>query len=863
VILRPKVAAGLLAGALACASSAWALDPGKAISQYNQKAWTTVEGLPQASVQAIAQTRDGYLWLGTRAGLVRFNGQGFTVFDPANTTGIGGRIVTSLLAGSAGALWIGTDGKGITRYGDGAFLTLGPAQGLESVSGNALHEDRSGALWFGTWTGLYRFDGRTAATRLGTKEGLPHNSVFAFASDERGTVWAATTGGLAELRDGRVTSVRRDLAGLPQCLARDHRGDLWIGTVAGLDRIDGSGKITHFTTRDGLLADYVTALAEDRDGNLWIGTEGGLNRLSGGRFEAYSVTDGLPGNAVASLLEDREGNLWVGLRGSGLVRLREGSVTTYTRGAGLSQDDVTCVFQSSDRSLWIGTTHGLTRYRDGRFRVFTRRDGLPNDSILGIGEDRRLGLVVATYTDTRKLSVFRGDRFEPFQPLTLEGTMATVVLDDRAGALWVGTLGGGLFRARGGSVEHFTFPSDGQHVIYGALEDSKGTLWFATPNGLKRYRDGSFTNIEIYRQDAANLGVLHSIHEDRDGNLWIATRDRGVCRLRDGGTARCYSRAEGLFDDTVYQILEDDADRLWLSTPRGIAMVARKDFDALDSGALGTLPSRSFGVADGMMTAECRGTRWPAGWKADDGRLWFPTTKGVVVVDPRRLEKEGAPPPVVVEGVRVDGRLLGRGASLSAPPGRGEVEVSYAGLSYGTPERTRFRHRLEGFDPDWIEARGRRVAHYTNIPPGRYVFRVTAASGDGPWNEAVASFQLRLAPHFYQTPAWYALIAVASGLLFFTGYRWRVRQLRARAEELSRNVKEAVASVRVLRGLLPICASCKRVRSDKGYWEQIEAYLRSHSEAEFTHGICPDCLREQYPQYADRVLAARKPQPPN
>jgi hypothetical protein len=230
----------------------------------------------------------------------------------------------------------------------------------------------------------------------------------------------------------------------------------------------------------------------------------------------------------------------------------------------------------------------------------------------------------------------------------------------------------------------------------------------------------------------------------------------------------------------------------------------------------------------------------------------------VVVVDPRHLLTEQRPPPVVIEGVRVDGRLMGSEGQLKAPPGRGDIEVLYAGLSYRAPEKLRFRYQLEGFDPGWIDAGRRRAARYTNIPPGAYTFRVSTARDDGPWSEADASFRLRLAPHFYQTRAWYAALALACGLVFFGGYRWRVQQLRARADELARKVQEALANVKVLRGLLPICASCKRVRSDKGYWEQIEAYVRTRSEAEFTHGICPDCLRAQYPDLADRVLAAGK-----
>ncbi len=517
-----------------------------------------------------------------------------------------------------------------------------------------------------------------------------------------------------------------------------------MGSAAGLDRIDGR-QARHFTTSDGLLANFVTALAEDRHGSIWVGTEGGLNRWSAGRFDGYSAADGLPGNAVASLMEDREGSLWVGLRGSGLVRFREGRLTTYTRREGLAGDNVTCVFQSSDGSLWFGTTHGLTRLQEGRFRLFTRRDGLLNESITGIGEAPGIGVLVASYAT--RLSVFREGRFAALPGLTIASTIPSVIYPDRSGALWVGTLGAGLYRLSGARADRYPFAdSAGRYVIYAAHEDAQGVLWFATPNGVVRYERGRFTNVEVYRQ-GQNLGVTFALHGDAEGNLWVATRDRGLCRIRDGVTRSCYGRGQGLLDDTVLSVLEDERGRLFLGTPRGICVVARRDLDAFDRREVRRIPALSLGVQDGMMTAECAGTRWPAAWKAKDGRIWFPTANGVVVADPGAIGavSRGAAR-AASSGSRSTACSQAHTGPVSAPPGRGEIEIAYAGLAFRAPELVRFRYRLDGFDRDWVDAGARRVARYTNIAPGRYRFRVTASLEGGAWNEREASDPDRAGP---------------------------------------------------------------------------------------------------------------------
>ncbi|MFN8092778.1 MAG: two-component regulator propeller domain-containing protein [Vicinamibacteria bacterium] len=862
---RPSAARarpGRTLAALVCAATAWAaaprasaLDPAVGLSQYGRDAWTTVQGLPQSTVTAVAQTPDGYLWLGTHDGLVRFDGVAFTVYTPKTAPGLLGRHITALRGAADGSLWVGTDGKGLTRYRRGAFETLGPDPQLTGTSGNSLYVDPSGTLWAGTWTGALSYAGGRA-TWYRVAQGLPHDAVFAVAGDGRGLVLVATGQGIVQVRDGRVQPYPA-AAGIlePQCLLVDRRGVVWVGSASGLDRIE-NGRRRSITTADGLLANFVSAILEDRDGGVWIATEAGLNRWTAGRIESFTSAEGLPGDAVTSLFEDREGNVWAGLRGSGLVRFRDGEVATYGRRSGLSENDVTCIFQSSDGSMWFGTTRGLTRWKDGEYRVFTRRDGLLNDSITGLGEDPSLGVLVGTYD--KRVNVVRDGRVGVLPGLLIDSTVVSAFARGADGALWVGTRGAGVYRVRDGRAEHFAFAnSSGRYVIYDIAVDSRGVAWFATPNGLLRHEKDAFSFVDVYDQHE-NRGVAFGLHVARDGAVWVATRDRGVCRVADGGGSRCFGEAEGLPSDTVFGVLEDDASRLYLGTPHGVAVVGRKDLEALAPGEPVRPPALLLGVEHGMATAETQGLHAPSAWRAADGRLWFATVRGAVAVDPRRVGAPPPPPPVLLESVSVDGRSFAAGGPVSAGPGRGAIDIRYTALAFRAPETIRFRYRLEGFDPDWIDAGARRVARYTNIPPGSYSFRVTAAQGDGPWNEGAAVVALSIAPHFYQTRWWAALVVLFAVALGALAVSWRVRTLRRRTVELQEKVAEAVANVKVLSGLLPICSSCKRIRSDEGYWHQIEAYIREHSEADFTHGVCPECMVKLFPNVADKVLARRR-----
>jgi ligand-binding sensor domain-containing protein/signal transduction histidine kinase len=762
-----------------------ALDPAKAIARYSHAVWQDRDGLPENTIQAIVQTRDGYLWLGTEVGLARFDGARFTVFDKQNTPGLKNSNVTALLEARDGALWIGTRGGGVTRLAGGAFTTWTEAEGLADNSVRALGEDRQGGVWVGTNDGLSRFAGGKL-TNFGVAEGLPADGIRAVLCDRRGRLWVGTTSGLARLEGGRfVAYAARD--GMPAAIVRalceDISGAVWVGMQeAGLARF-ADGRLQTFTTRDGLPSDSVRSLFADRDGGVWVGTfGGGLGRYSGGRFDRFTSAQGLGSDIVRSLYEDREGSVWAGTEGGGVSRFTLGKATTWTTRDGLSHDFIRAVRQDAGGALWVGTEGGgINILRDGRVTTLTTRDGLLSDFVASVCEDSRGRVWVGTMGG---LHCFEGGRLTRRYTRRdgLPGQIVYAVTESRDGGLWLGTPSG-LARLGAGGMETFTLRDGLPHANVRALfEDRAGRLWIATrERGLAR-RDGD--RIAPVLSPAMPPGVhVTSFHEDADGVLWLGSNN-GLLRFENGTFVSLTTR-DGLFHDNILQVLEDRHGNLWLASSSGVFYVSRRELNDAAAKRIARVNSVSFTAADGMKSAECSSDAQPAGWLARDGRLWFPTVKGLVEIDPAAVRRNELPPPVHVERVVADGRAVNPGGFFRLPAGTEDVEFHYAGLSFVAPERVRFKYRLEGLEEDWTEAGARRAAFYTNLAPGRYRFRVIAANNDGVWNEAGAGVEFYLEPRFHQTLWFYLLCAGALGLVVWGLLRVRVRRIRREFEAVA------------------------------------------------------------------------------
>jgi len=715
------LAAALIAGG---ATRAAALDGKISISQYAHDKWTTDQLLPQNTVYSIVQTSDGYLWLGTWEGVARFDGLHFVTLDGGNTPALRSNVIQKLMEDSSHALWIGTRGGGLTNRQGDQFHTITTKEGLPSNFVNAVVEDRRRDIWIGTERGLCRLSNGHLTT-FRADDGFPAESfVSAIVEDRNGTIWIGTSAsGLFSFADGRfMNRLDESRVGEVVSLEEDHGGAMWIGGSRGLHRLAGSD-VRSYSRADGLPHERVNALLEDEARNLWIGTSGGIARLTGGALTSWTEADGLSNNFVHTLAEDREHNIWIGTDG-GLDRLRDSKFVPYTRSQGLHNEfvwallpdrrdgtlwlgtqaglaqlagplirpvgprqlerfDVHALFQDQDDSLWLGIMKGgLGHYQHGAFRLYTTADGLASDSVESVYRDREGRLWAATRGG---LSRLEGQRFITLTRNDgLPENRARVILQDRRGTLWIGTFGGGLCRYETGRFHCLT-----------------------TNDGL-----------------ASNMIV--ALREDARGALWISTRDGGISRLIDG-RLHTYTVRQGLFDNTAHTTIEDGHGYVWISCNKGIYRVRLGDFDDLDRGAISRLHADVFQTADGMRSREANsGT--PASARTADGRLWFTTVRGVVAIDPHRMPINTLAPPVVVENLTADGQALA-GADLAA--GTRNLQIDYTALSFRVPERVRFKYRLEGYDRDWIDAGNRRSAYYTNLSPGTFRSRVSAANDDG------------------------------------------------------------------------------------------------------------------------------------
>ena len=792
-----RVAGGrllLVLAALWPLTTASALDPNQAITQYVHESWDDDSGLPQNSVLALAQTPDGYLWIGTEDGLVFFDGVRFTRVGTQSIPALRASI-SALFVDHEGNLWVGSHGAGLACRSNGHFVSYTTQNGLPSDLILTFYEDRSGALWIGTdGGGLARLQhGQFRAYRK--SDGLPDDAVNAIAEDGHGNLWIGTRHGLSKFSSGRFSSPT-ELAPLSRADIRSLVWDsgknaLWVGTYRlGLVRIE-KNQIQHFTTREGLVSNSILALHLDENGALWIGASdgAGLSRYRNGRFESLTEKDGFKSGDIWTIFEDHQHNLWVGTANSGLNCFRTGFWTTLSKEEGLPSPVVLAVFQDADGALWLGSDQGVSRWKNGHLVFYTTRDGLPDDLVLSICQDREGSIWIGT---RRGISRFRAGRFTTFTERDgLPSNVITSTLVDQEGQLWVGTRAG-LSRFDGRKFHRVASPNNPLLAqVLSLYEDPQKTLWIGTSEGLYRLERGKLTTYTL--RNGLSSNVIMSLSGDEEGTLWIGTAGGGLNRLR-AGRFSSLKREQGLPDDSIFQILDDHQGHLWMSSDRGVFEVAKQDLNqALDRH--GAVTPLLFGMPDGMKSRECNGGFQPAGWRMQDGRLSFPTMRGVVIADPAKLNQARPPQNVIVERVMVNGVEYNQPGPLLIPPGKGQLEFEFTAPEFVSPQRLHFRYILDGFDKDWTEAGNRRTAYYTNIPPGEYRFRVLAANGPN-WNPHEASVSFELEPHYYQTRTFAILISLALIAACALIYRWRVRQLKMRAEILRRARDAAEAANR-------------------------------------------------------------------
>ena len=774
-----------------------ALDPQKLISQFTHASWTAKDGVP-GPVRAIAQTPDGYLWLGTEAGLYRFDGLHFVAWEPGSGEQILGSSVWSLCTSRDGGLWIGFSSGGISQLLNGHLKNYSRADGVPDGGILSIVEDGNGSIWAGGQYGLTKLDGGRWR-QVGGEPAYPAPGAQVLFVDRRGTLWVATDGlnfGLSRdpVRRNTILSLApnaksfvatRESVGQVWMMAEAPDGDVWIADTTGRTV---RPIVNRHTSQAGIrIGAEPLCVLFDRDRSLWIGADQrGLRRLVDVTQPQKAVLDqprareGLSSDRVYSALEDREGNLWFGTAG-GLDRFRENKVVAYSNEEGLIQDQRLAMASTPDGSVWLVsyTSNTVQRFRQGRITTsklpaYSRSDTTRILSLYADGNNR------VWFGGSFRLAEEAGGKLSFINvPAIEKGAMVHAIARDARGDLWItvwgGDKGGGVLRLRDGNWTDFRnrihLPQYRCRVLYG---DPLGRLWLGFEDGeIAVYENEEF---HVYSSvDGLPRGRVLAITRDRAGNFWIGS-EGGLSHF-DHGHFVTITKKNGLPGNSVSGIVEDDDGFLWLAGTLAILRVSSQELEKALLSPSYQMQGASFDANDGLRGLPRQREPFPTAIRSTDGRLWFSTSEGVAVIDARRLPRNIVPPPVTIETVKADDQTLQPASGLSLRPRTRNLQFEYAALSFTAPEHVQFRYKLEGYDDDWRGPVSAREVAYTNLPPRNYRFRVIASNNDGVWNEDGASLNFTLTPAFSQTNLFRLLCVVSGVFIVCVIYQMRVLQI--------------------------------------------------------------------------------------
>ena len=780
----PRVRSGLHVGffaltvaiAMAPPTVAAAQTVGGILADYSTTSWTEKDGLPTSRILAISQTADEYLWLGTDVGLVRFDGAQFLLWKEFSDVHLPDRPVLTLCTANDGSLWIGfISPGGVSRIQGGLVTNYDERDGLTGGSVTSVIEGRDKTIWASTHDGLFRFRSGTW-TRIGPESGLAEGTVSSTFEDSRSNLWVSTSDGVfRRLKDQQQFERVVPASYWAHRVTEDRTGAIWITDPrVGLRRV-----LTHVDSSAPSLSSLPVALRTadglgiqilpDRYNSLWIATLGrGLWRVrtSEGHsdIDTSTINTGLLSNSVRAIFEDHKGNLWVGTD-NGLQQLSRKTLTGLT-GLGL----VRVVENGSDGSVWVGTTSGLVRFKDGRQVRYGLHGELPSPFVTALHSDHTGGLWIAT---DRGVTQFKDDRFIPVGvPITHRITRVYSMTTDSQGGLWLCDSNQGLFRWAGRTLTPFDVPSQLDHrnvtSVHGDAADRVWILRSAGGFGVVE-RDGSF-------RDVNSTGITFStLHQDSGDNVMWVGGLQGAGRISDNHLVTVGEK-NGLPTASVNAIVPGDDGHVWLGTPVGIVRMAATAFDTVDRDASAKVNYTLYNTEDGMAGSPV-GLGVPGAVRAADSRLWFVTTNGVSIVDPRSIRDGATIPPVHIAGVVADARRLRPTRHLSLAPLTSTIEIEYSAVTFSSPKKVRYRYRLDGFDRDWREVGTRREALYTNLPPGQYRFRVAAANNENGFGVDGASIDFTILPTFYQTGWFYTACALTLILVVWVVWKLRVGYL--------------------------------------------------------------------------------------
>src|SRR5467141_334001 len=762
--------------ALIClAGEARALDPNHTLPQYLREQWTTDNNFPGGAIDAITQTADGYLWMGTEKGLVRFDGVNFRL--TSSFSEFSGDPVSGLTTDGEGRLCAIFWGAGVLCYRDGKFVNLASILRRTTLEvASSWREEDGASLLTDLIDGILRVRGENVQV-VASPAVLPPSLVLVMAETRDGKIWLGTVAGLFYFADGRTTRVTGLSDEKIDCLLPVGDRELWVGTSKGLYRWNGT-LLSRVKLPQALAGVQVLTLLRDHDGNVWAGTTRGLLRINATGV-SFSDEGDFGSGGINALFEDREGNLWAG-GGRGLERIRDGTFVTYTLAAGNPHSkNGGLIYADGENRIWSAPAGGgLYLLKDGQAQALDI-PLLQKEVIYSITGGRNAIWIGTQYSGIKRLG-FRAGFMVGKTYTQANGLAENSVIDvyqDKKGAVWDGTLRRGSSQFKDGKFVTYT-TADGlaSNTVSAILETRNGTMWFATPNGLSAFSRGSWTTYAT--QDGLPSNIVNCLFEDSTGVLWITT-SRGLAFFKSGSLQVPRVVPDSLHEQ-IFGISEDKEGWLWIATASHVLRVPNQK---LSSGALRSVDVNEYGVADGL--ANVKAVNGGRSVVADSrGRIWFSTSHGLSVVDPSHIMNNSAPALPHVEAIMADNNPITVGELSRIPSSRKRITFMYSGLSLAVPERIRFRYFLDGFDRSWSEPTAAREAVYTNLSPGSYRFRVMASNSYGQWNDSEAAISLEVDPAHWQT-WWFCASCVAA----FLALLWALYQLRLRQVAWQFNIR--------------------------------------------------------------------------
>ena len=816
----------------------FALDPSRALTQTIHRIWQTQQGLPQGTIYCVYQTQDRYLWLGTKTGLVRFDGVQFTVMRDVGGLSLENIWVRQICQDETGGIWIATDRDGLIRWKDGEATRFSTDDGLPSNSIRCLQTDRQQNVWIGTDRGLARYTAGRIEAVTGS-DGPGSDAIKAICQTADGALWIAGDGNRLYLKKAEgFSTVAVD--GLSEtatisALVAGTDGSIWVGTSDGLVQLQ-QDRQRHYTTADGLSDDQIFCLTQGGNDSLWIGTSDGFNRLRVGKFQNFRTRDGLSQSTVYSIFEDHEGSVWVGTK-LGLNQFVDRRTIPFTATEGLPSNNTGPIEQDGEGNVWVGTLDaGLALWDGAGFSVLTTNEGLPGNSIHALAAPSDGSLWVGS-----DLGLCRIKDQKVVETLTTEAGLPAneiqALCSDGGGTLWIGTTAG-IVSWQDGKLTKAKLPQDvsQQQAIVAIVESGDDSIFAASKEGpLLECKNSQW---KLFETHGARLSSISSLYREGEA-LYVTTADDGLY-IFEKQRAIHLSVREGLYDDELFGLTSDKHGHLWIACSKGVFSVAQEDLHKFSEGTIATVPTSPLSPLDSLRTVECQQDVQPVVKLMRDGRIWFSTIRGVLVIDPSHWQRVLPATSVVVEDVIINGKTEDPRRLQIVPPGNANLTFHFAALSYASPSRITFRYQLESFDQHWVDAGSRREAFYTNIPPGRYKFVVAATNADGKSYETSTPVELRITPHWYQTAWFLPACGTAIALAIWFAYRFRVRAIRQKMNaivvERSRIARELHDGL--MQGFAGITMEMQALSS------RLPVESTEHETLEEIIGDAGNCLRE-------------------